>query len=70
LLILPLTLLYGYTLSIMFKRQKLTNILNMEDNEIINNLKHKNYKYYRSLSKINNVSQIANKVRDAAKEFL
>ena len=42
----------------------------MKDNEIINNLKHKNYKYYRSLSKINNDHQIANKVRDAANELL
>ena len=70
LLILPLTLLYGFTLSKKFKRQKLTSILNMENNEIISNLKHKNNKYYTSLNKTNNDSQIANKVRDAAKEFL
>ena len=70
LIILPLTLLYGFTLSTKFKRQKLTSILNMEDNEIINNLKHKNYNYYRSLSKINHDNQIVAKVRESANELL
>jgi hypothetical protein len=70
LLIFPLTFLDDYKLSREFKRQKLTRILNMEDNEIINNLKHKNYKYYRTLNKINNDSQIVKKVREAANDLL
>lgn len=70
LLILPLTLLYWFTLLKKFKRQKLTSILNMKNNEIINYLKYNNYKYYLSLNKTNNDSQIANKIRDEANELL
>ena len=70
LLILPLSLLHSFALSIEYKRRKLIKILNMKDNQIIDYLKHKNYNYYRSLREISNDNQIATKVREVANELL
>jgi hypothetical protein len=69
-IILPLTLLYSYTISIDFRRKKLIKIINMKENEVIDYLKHKNYRYYRFLREMSYDGQIVTKVREAANELL
>lgn len=70
LIILPLSLLYGFTLLIEHKRRKLIIILNMKDKQIIDYLKNKNFTYYTSLREMSSDKQIVTKVREAANELL
>lgn len=60
----------GYIFWNGYKKKQLIEILNMSDREIVEQLKSKNYGYYKFLREVSNDGQIVSKIRDSARDFL